>query len=103
MDRYGNRLLVLLIDFDGVAARFAHFQNRIPSRLVDRIFILGSWSEPERLKKSLGPYEEIGSKLAQECRDGTETVWNHELLRHNAQELGRLREHVRPILFSVSN
>jgi hypothetical protein len=37
--------------------------------------------------------------MAQDCRDETGTIWGHELLRHNAGELARLRDHVRPILF----
>jgi hypothetical protein len=38
-------------------------------------------------------------KLGMDCRDGTDTTWRHELLRHNAGELGRLNDRVRPILF----
>jgi hypothetical protein len=45
------------------------------------------------------PREEMGSALARDCRDETNATWSHELLQHNANELARLREHVRPILF----
>ena len=48
---------------------------------------------------TFGDYDTIGSALAKDCRDETDTIWNHNLLRHNASELDRLREHVRPILF----
>jgi hypothetical protein len=37
--------------------------------------------------------------MARDCREETEETWGHELLRHNAGELARLREQVRPILF----
>lgn len=37
--------------------------------------------------------------MAEDCREGTNTMWDHELLRHNAGELERLRKRVRPILF----
>jgi len=100
MDRYPNRFMVLLIDFDHKATRLATVQEIIPERLTDRVFILGAWSEPEGLKSAgLGSYEEIGSAMAQACREDTETFWEHPLLQNNASELSRLRKHVRPILF----
>jgi hypothetical protein len=100
MDRFTNRFLVLLIDFDGNAERLNDATNRIPVRLTERVFILGAWSEPEDLKAAgLGSYEQIGSAMAQDCHEETDTTWNHDLLRHNASELARLRERVRPILF----
>jgi len=100
MERYPDRFTVLLIDFDGDAGRLNTAKNRIPDNLTERVFILGAWSEPEELKKAgLGSYEAIGSAMAQDCRDGTGTTWDHELLRHNAGELARLRERVRSILF----
>ena len=99
MDHYPNRVMVLLIDFDGQAARLQDARNMIPAHLTGRVFILGTWTEPEELRRDLGGYEAIGSALARDCREGTDTTWGHELLRHNAIELARLREHVRPILF----
>jgi hypothetical protein len=60
------------------------------------VFILGVWSRPEELQM---PREEMGSALARDCRDETNATWSHELLQHNANELARLREHVRPILY----
>jgi len=49
---------------------------------------------------TLGSYETIGRALAEDCREGTDTTWEHGLLRHNSGEIGRLRERVRPILFA---
>jgi hypothetical protein len=99
MDRYPNRFMVLLIDFDESDHRLDDARNRIPEHLRDRVFILGAWNEPEDLRVPLGSYEQIGSAMARDCRDQTDTIWRHDLLRHNASELGRLRDHVRPILF----
>jgi len=99
MDRYPGRFMVLLIDFDGRAERLREAKARIPGHLTGRVFILGAWSEPEALRPSLGSYETIGLKLAEDCRQGTSTTWGHDLLRHNASELDRLREQVRPLLF----
>ena len=58
------------------------------------------WTEPEALRAALGSYETIGRALAKDCREGTDTTWEHRLLRHNSGEIGRLRERVRPILFT---
>jgi len=100
MDRWAQRFMVLLIDFDGREDRLNNAKVRIPDRLSDRVFILGTWTEPEALRREIGSYEKIGSDMATDCCEGTDTTWAHELLRHNAGELDRLREHVRPILFS---
>jgi len=99
MDRYPNRFMILLIDFDGREDRLQRAKADIPGRLTDRVFILGTLTEPEALKADLGNYEVIGLKMARDCREETNTTWGHPLLRHNTSELDRLRVKVRPILF----
>jgi hypothetical protein len=100
MDRYSTRFMVLLIDFDGHEDRLAYAKNVIPEHLIDRVFILGVLTEPEDLKRDgLGSYETIGRTLAQDCRVDADTTWGHHLLQHNAGEIDRLRDRVRPILF----
>jgi hypothetical protein len=99
MESLPNRFMILLIDFDGQETRLEEVRARIPAHLTQRVFILGAWTDPEALKGDLGPYETIGLKLAIDCREDTDTTWGHALLRHNAAELARLREQVRPILF----
>lgn len=99
MDRNAKRLMVLLIDFDGHLDRLDFVKSNIPVRMADRVFVLGAFRKPEALKPTLGSYETIGMSLAKDCREETDTTWNHPLLQHNASELARLREHVRPILF----
>jgi hypothetical protein len=98
MDKYPGRFMVLLIDFDGQADRLDRAKAAVPDHLQDRVFVLGVWTEPEYLKPDLGSYETIGRALAKDCREGTDSTWNHGLLRHNSGEIGRLRERVRPIL-----
>lgn len=101
MRRFQKRFMVLLLDFDNDANRLGIARGRIPPDLADRVFILGSLSDPESLcRAGLGRPEEIGLALAKDCREGTNTVWDHALLRHNAGEVERLRQHVRPILFA---
>jgi hypothetical protein len=100
MDRYTDRHMVLLIDFDGEEGRLNHAMERIPERSRGRVFSLGSWTEPEALKSAgLGSYEAIGGRMANACREGPDATWGPDLLRHNESEIGRLRQHVRPILF----
>lgn len=100
MERYPNRYMVLLIDFDGQIERLAKVKAVIPDHLSERVFVLGALHEPEELRSAIGSYETIGLAMAEDCRKETVATWGHELLRHNASELDRLREHVRPILFS---
>jgi hypothetical protein len=99
MTRYPQRFMVLLIDFDNDSTRLEMAKSVVDKQLIDRVFILGTLTEPEELKSDLGSYESIGLKLAEDCRVETATIWNHPLLRHNAGELDRLRQFVRPILF----
>ncbi len=96
--------MVLLIDFDNnFETRLKKAKDRIPQHLIERVFVLGTLSEPEALRRAgLGPYEAIGLAMAKDCREGTNTVWGHELLRHNAGELDRLRERVVRILFPTA-
>jgi hypothetical protein len=95
-----SRFMVLLIDFDDDLDRLETIKSDIPADLTDRVFVVGTRSNPEALRKAgLGPYEAIGSSLANDCRDGTQTIWAHELLRHNEDELARLREAVCGFLF----
>ncbi len=100
---YPKRFMVLLIDFDNDLQRISYAKSKIPDDLENRVFILGALNEPEDLRRAgLGKFEEIGSALAKDCREETNNVWEHEQLRHNASELARLREHVRPILFPAN-
>jgi hypothetical protein len=100
MERYPNRFMVLLIDLDGQEKRLEDAKAAIPEHLTDRVFVLCTLGEPEDLKRAgLGHFETIGSLMAKDCREETDTTWEHDLLQHNKGELDRLREHVRPILF----
>lgn len=100
MNKYATRFMVLLIDFDGRVERLDRIKNAVPAHLKERVFVLGSWTDPEALRQRLGPYEDIGLKLAKDCRNHTSDVWAHELLCHNGPELERLRLRVRPFLFA---
>lgn len=99
MQEYPDRLVVLLIDFDRREDRLNEARAAIPSHLIDRVFILGAWNEPEDLRNDLGSLETIGRALARDCRQNTDTTWGHALLRHNSSEVARFCERARQILF----
>jgi hypothetical protein len=100
MERWPERFMVLLIDFDNDQGRLAAAKAEIPEQLTERVFVLGVLSRPEALKQgNLGSYEDVGLALANDCSEDTYTTWQHRLLRHNASELDRLRRSVRPFLF----
>jgi hypothetical protein len=102
MDHWPQRFAVLLIDFDNqFAAHLQNVKNQIPAHLTDRVFILGALEDPEALKRAglVGSYEDIGGAMAEDCRQETDATWGHAHLQHNAGELDRLRQHVRPLLF----
>ncbi len=100
MDEYPNRSMVLLIDFDGKLSRLALAKARIPDRVKSRVFIVGAKTQPEALKVPFGTFERTGLALAEDCRHQRSNHWSHDLLSNNEEELKRLIQAVRPILFS---
>ncbi len=99
MHQFPERFMVLLIDLDGHRDRRKDLGECIPLSLRERVFILATLTEPERLKADLGSYETIGLLMAKDCKDRTDAVWGHALLIDNAFELNRLRQTVNPFLF----
>jgi hypothetical protein len=99
MERWPARFIVLLIDFDGRMERMDVARSRIPPHLVDRVFVLGSFTTPEALKAALtSDFETIGRTIARDCRDASHAVWAHELLRHNREEIARMCDQLKQIL-----
>ena len=97
--RYPHRQVLIVIDFDGNKDRFNEALSYIPEDLRERVYILGSADEPEKLSKALKcNKEQIGQLLAQDCVNETQTTWNHSMLAHNVGELQRLLSNVRPFL-----
>lgn len=103
MIKYSERRMVLLVDFDHQAKQRLHgIKNGIPEQINDRVFVLGTFSEPESLKTDLNQsFENIGKALSKDCADDTRTVWNHALLKHNQSELKRMIKRVKPFLFEA--
>ena len=101
MRRWPKRRMILLFDFDEESSRREHVASAIPDDLRDRVFLIGVWSRPERLKiPGCRSREAIGRRLAEACLSDDRTFWQHELLQHNLQEVDRMARHLRPILFS---
>lgn len=98
LDRYEKRQLLLLIDFDDdVESRQKEICASIPENFKSRVYILGTASEPEKLNAALGrpSLENIGLQVANACANNSNTFWEHPLLEHNLDELGRLIKGVR--------
>jgi len=96
-------MVLLLIDFDENEDRLENVKSKIDKdyhNLQERVFVLGTYSEPEDLQRDikLSP-EKIGKALAQDCVDETYTTWGHQLLQHNKPELDRMIKNVKPFLF----
>jgi hypothetical protein len=103
MEKYPHRYMVLLIDFDGQPNRRAEVRGRIPPEIIDRVFILGTRSNPESLRREVKlSFERIGEELAKDCSNNSNAIWGHALLQDNLEDVIRLREHVRSILFADS-
>jgi len=50
MEKYTERYMVLLIDFDENEQRWQKFEAVIPADLTPRVFMVGIWSNPEKLR-----------------------------------------------------
>ncbi len=101
MRQYPKRYFVLLIDFDKREDRLDYIKQRIPDDVKDRVFVLGAFSNPEELRRSIGEsLEAIGETLSANCSDNTVGLWGHDLLKHNKTELERMISSVKPFLFN---
>ncbi|CAK8713772.1 MAG: hypothetical protein CDV28_1645 [Candidatus Electronema aureum] len=100
MRRCPDRKMVFLIDFDENKERLDRIKKEIPQDLIDSVFVLGVWSEPEKLKKKTGKdFETIGKALAEGCPISRNELWSDELLQHNETELDRMIPLVKSFLF----
>lgn len=102
MRQYSNRIIALLIDFDGDEKRLDYVkQNYIPSDLNDRVFVLGVLSEPEQLRRDISKkFEDIEETLANGCPENKNELWQHQLLKHNKAELDRMIPSIKQFLFN---
>jgi hypothetical protein len=100
--KYPERRILLLLDFDKQEDRLETVKQQIPNDLEDQVFVLGVWSEPEKLRSRIRQnFEGIGDALAADCTNNTDLLWTHELLNHNQVELARMNVLVKPFLFRV--
>jgi hypothetical protein len=101
LNRFPEERLILLIDFDNNTNRLALFEQHIPDTLGEGVFVIGALSEPEELRRQLEmSFEQIGEALADHCAENNPELWNHDLLRHNNAEIGRMAGSVKSFLFN---
>ena len=98
LTRNTYRNLLMLIDFDSDPTRLELVNARVPTQIKNRVFVLGIWSEPEALKADYRNYETIGTLLADGFFNQDDLIWEHPLLKYNADERRRTRESVCPSL-----
>jgi hypothetical protein len=99
MQKYPARHVLILIDLDSSETRLEQAKNIVPAHLKSRVFIMGSQETPEKLSTALKMSKErLGEALADECLGRRVGVWSHEMLAHNAGELGRMQTTVCPSL-----
>jgi hypothetical protein len=97
---YPERHVVFLLDFDDQSDRPDKVKAKIPEDLRGKVFLLGVQSEPEALRQAgFGSFEDIGRRLAKECRERTKDIWAHDLLRQNTGEVNRSEQTVCGFLF----
>ena len=102
MRQFPQRQMILLIDFDNEGEhRLSYTRERILPEVSERVFILGPRKDPQELKRQLGEksFETIGKTLAEECNQNRFDLWNDPLLRHNLNEVERLQNRVKSIVF----
>lgn len=97
-----NSRVLVIIDCDGDAERISRALGEVPAHLRGRVFIVGTMSEPEVLKKTFNTtLEKIGQAIADECFDENVKLWNHEQLIHNSSEVERLKRDLFSIVFDI--
>jgi len=95
---------VLIIDFDNYNDRGSEIMRQVPEGVRDRVFVIGVLSNPEDLKRSLNKnFEQIGSQIAEGCKDSNIDFWQHDLLIHNIEEIRRISGAFRDIFFNGTN
>jgi len=93
--------VVMLIDFDQKAeSRRSKCEERIPEDLKSRVFVLGSKENPEQLRKEMKTgFDKIGEGLAEDSLREDCGRWTNPHLSHNREELLRMVNTIKPIIF----
>lgn len=105
LTRFSSAHLLVVLDFDKQSGRLQEIRDKIPPTIAERIYILGTWDEPQTLKKQLGyklSFEAIGAALLEDCLEPANgnITWQHPVLLHNQAELQRFKSDVCPFLIS---
>ena len=102
LNEYQKGYVIMVIDFDDhYDERKRMIEEKIPSNLYNRVFVLGAKKEPEDLKRNLGlNYEAIGEKMADGFLDNNHQLWECEDLKHNLEELHRACIQIRSFIYA---
>ncbi len=100
LQKYKQLKVIGVLDFDGRKDRYEQKLQEIPNGVRERVFLLGTLNNPEKLKASAGlHFESLGEKLAQECCDANFELWNNEQLVFLKDEVLRAKEELWTVLF----
>lgn len=104
LKKHNEAYIVLLVDFDknthGAKERRSYITSDFSAVEQGRVFVIGASDEIEKLTASLkASRDEIGQRVARECRDRVLDLWEHEMLKHNKAEVERMNDKLHDILF----
>ena len=101
LKKFPKSRVIVVIDFDSQTARRDHMLQNVPEEIKERVFIIGSFSNPESLRNDLNKsFETIGKDVAEQCAaESADNLWDATLLRHNQAEIVRLSREIRDLLF----
>ena len=104
LQKYKSSHAALIVDFDGKRERGSEIKQLVSEEVIDRVFVIGVLSEPEKLRNATGmKFEQLGIQIAEGCKDSSINFWQHDLLAHNIEEIRRLSGAVRDIFFNPAN
>lgn len=99
--KFKTARLLILIDLDEDLDRRQTVLSWVDEDISDRVFLLSCLDEPEDLRRAVKLHlDEIGERMMSGCPTQRHEIWNHDHLRHNAEELDRFLASCAPILFA---
>jgi len=104
--RFPERFLILLTDFDNGGGNQQKLKEAIPADLIERVCILGPWTNAEVLRAELrelhlltpNSKERVGEVLAESCLGDDLTHWEVEQLKHLRDEVVRVQPRIHRIV-----
>jgi hypothetical protein len=92
--------LILVVDFDERDGRYETIFSEVPDDLKARVMLIGAKDDPQALARAARKSREaLGQELAEACFERIDGAWGSDHLAHNAEELRRVGETMRNLIF----